>query len=79
MKVVLIIIVSLIVILGIVFIVVVCEKFSDVLGFLLFGLMVIVVVIIYIVGSKFYGYMGLGDILVLVFFGWLSVVGIYYF
>lgn len=40
--------------------------------------MAIVAAITYTVGSKPYGYMGLGDISVLVFFGWLSVAGTYY-
>ncbi|MDW9425157.1 1,4-dihydroxy-2-naphthoate polyprenyltransferase, partial [Yersinia enterocolitica] len=78
MKVALIITVSLTVISGIALIAVACEKPSDVLGFLLLGLMAIVAAITYTVGSKPYGYMGLGDISVLVFFGWLSVAGTYY-
>lgn len=55
-----------------------CEKPSDVIGFLILGGVAIVAAITYTVGKKPYGYLGLGDISVLVFFGWLSVVGSYY-
>jgi 1,4-dihydroxy-2-naphthoate octaprenyltransferase len=55
-----------------------CNKPSDVLGFLLLGGVAIVAAITYTVGSKPYGYLGLGDISVLIFFGWLSVAGSYY-
>lgn len=51
----------------------------DFVGFLILGGLLIIVVIIYIVGNWFYGYIGLGDIFVLVFFGWLSVMGNWYF
>ncbi|MGP9125355.1 1,4-dihydroxy-2-naphthoate polyprenyltransferase [Yersinia pestis] len=78
MKVALIITVILTIISGIALIAVACEKPSDILGFLLLGLMAIVAAITYTVGRKPYGYMGLGDISVLVFFGWLSVAGTYY-
>jgi 1,4-dihydroxy-2-naphthoate octaprenyltransferase len=78
MQVALIITVILTVLSGIALIAVACEKLSDVLGFLLLGLMAIVAAITYTVGNKPYGYMGLGDISVLIFFGWLSVAGTYY-
>lgn len=55
-----------------------CKKPEDVIGFLALGLMAIVASITYTVGRKPYGYMGLGDISVLIFFGWLSVAGTYY-
>ncbi|ANI29730.1 1,4-dihydroxy-2-naphthoate octaprenyltransferase [Yersinia entomophaga] len=63
---------------GVALIAVACEKPSDILGFLVLGLMAIVAAITYTIGSKPYGYMGLGDISVLMFFGWLSVAGTYY-
>jgi len=63
---------------GILLIVVACEKPEDALGFLLLGLVAIVAAITYTVGKKPYGYLGLGDISVLIFFGWLSVIGTYY-
>lgn len=55
-----------------------CEKPSDVVGFLVLGGLAIVAAITYTVGTRPYGYLGLGDISVLVFFGWLSVAGTYY-
>ncbi|WP_127957165.1 1,4-dihydroxy-2-naphthoate polyprenyltransferase [Serratia microhaemolytica] len=55
-----------------------CQQPSDVLGFLLLGAVAIIAAITYTVGKKPYGYLGLGDISVLIFFGWLSVVGSYY-
>lgn len=38
----------------------------------------IIAAITYTVGNRPYGYIGLGDISVLVFFGWLSVMGSWY-
>ncbi len=63
---------------GIGLIAIACKKPEDILGFLALGLMAIVASITYTVGRKPYGYMGLGDISVLIFFGWLSVAGTYY-
>ena len=45
---------------------------------LLLGLLAIIAAITYTVGTRPYGYIGLGDISVLVFFGWLSVMGSWY-
>jgi 1,4-dihydroxy-2-naphthoate octaprenyltransferase len=47
-------------------------------GFLLLGLASIWAAISYTSGPKPYGYAGLGDISVFVFFGWVGVVGTYY-
>lgn len=55
-----------------------CKKPEDIVGFLILGLLAIIASITYTVGKKPYGYMGLGDISVLIFFGWLSVAGTYY-
>ncbi|KPD03930.1 1,4-dihydroxy-2-naphthoate polyprenyltransferase [Moellerella wisconsensis] len=63
---------------GLLLIIVACEKPEDALGFLVLGLVAIVAAITYTVGKKPYGYLGLGDISVLIFFGWLSVIGTYY-
>ncbi|BBG60463.1 1,4-dihydroxy-2-naphthoate octaprenyltransferase [Providencia rustigianii] len=63
---------------GILLIVVACEKPEDAIGFLALGLVAIVAAITYTVGKKPYGYLGLGDISVLIFFGWLSVIGTFY-
>ncbi len=54
------------------------HMFSTAIAFLLIGLMAIVAAIKYTVGSKPYGYSGLGDIAVFVFFGLVGVVGNYY-
>ncbi|MBH3321991.1 1,4-dihydroxy-2-naphthoate polyprenyltransferase [Serratia ureilytica] len=70
--------VVLIAIAGCSLIAVACEQPSDVVGFLVLGGLSIVAAITYTVGNKPYGYLGLGDISVLVFFGWLSVAGTYY-
>ncbi|PJG83608.1 1,4-dihydroxy-2-naphthoate polyprenyltransferase [Caviibacterium pharyngocola] len=50
----------------------------DFIAFLLLGIIAIVAAITYTVGEKPYGYMGLGDISVLIFFGLLGVCGTYY-
>ena len=54
------------------------ESLSDLLAFAGLGILAIVAAITYTVGAKPYGYMGLGDISVLVFFGLLGVGGTYY-
>ncbi|WP_187651302.1 1,4-dihydroxy-2-naphthoate polyprenyltransferase [Xenorhabdus sp. TS4] len=55
-----------------------CNNPNDIIGFLILGLLAIVAAITYTVGTRPYGYLGLGDISVLIFFGWLSVLGTYY-
>jgi 1,4-dihydroxy-2-naphthoate octaprenyltransferase len=78
MKIALIITVVLICLSGLALVSVACHSLADVLGFLLLGLLSIIAAITYTVGTRPYGYMGLGDISVLIFFGWLSVVGSWY-
>ena len=51
------------------------QTMADFIGFMVLGGLSIVAAITYTVGTRPYGYIGLGDISVLVFFGWLSVVG----
>ncbi|WP_045960854.1 1,4-dihydroxy-2-naphthoate polyprenyltransferase [Xenorhabdus poinarii] len=63
---------------GISLIAVACNSPSDIIGFLILGLLAIVAAITYTVGVRPYGYIGLGDISVLIFFGWLSVLGTFY-
>ncbi|WP_413736571.1 1,4-dihydroxy-2-naphthoate polyprenyltransferase [Sodalis sp. RH21] len=63
---------------GAALIAVACEKPADILGFLVLGVLSIIAAITYTMGTRPYGYMGLGDLSVLVFFGWLSVGGSYY-
>lgn len=55
-----------------------CHTLADFMGFLLLGLMSIIAAITYTVGTRPYGYLGLGDISVLIFFGWISVAGTWY-
>ena len=46
--------------------------------FLGLGIIAIIAAITYTAGNKPYGYMGLGDISVLIFFGWVAVLGTFY-
>jgi len=54
------------------------EQMGYFMIFLLFGILAIGAAITYTAGSNPYGYAGLGDISVLIFFGWLGVAGTYY-
>lgn len=63
---------------GLALITVACQKPADILVFLLLGLLSIAAAITYTVGTRPYGYRGLGDVSVLLFFGWVSVAGTYY-
>jgi 1,4-dihydroxy-2-naphthoate octaprenyltransferase len=54
------------------------ENFMLSVTFFLLGIASIIAAIKYTVGSKAYGYSGLGDLFVLLFFGWLGVVGSYF-
>lgn len=54
------------------------QTIADLLVFAGLGLLAIIAAITYTVGKKPYGYMGLGDISVLLFFGILGVGGTYY-
>jgi 1,4-dihydroxy-2-naphthoate octaprenyltransferase len=51
---------------------------KEIMVFLGLGLGAIAAAVAYTVGSKAYGYMGLGDIFVLIFFGFTGVGGTYY-
>jgi 1,4-dihydroxy-2-naphthoate polyprenyltransferase len=51
------------------------ENFVLSMIFILLGIGAIVSAIKYTVGSNAYGYSGLGDVFVFIFFGWVSVVG----
>lgn len=48
------------------------------LFYLLLAVFCIVAAITYTVGKKAYGYHGLGDVFVFIFFGWVSVIGVYH-
>ena len=54
------------------------QNVSDLIAFSMLGVLAIVAAITYTVGSKPYGYLGLGDISVLIFFGLLGIGGTYY-
>ncbi|WP_312122454.1 1,4-dihydroxy-2-naphthoate polyprenyltransferase [Kosakonia cowanii] len=54
------------------------QTMADFIGFLALGGLSIVAAITYTVGKRPYGYQGLGDISVLTFFGWISVMGSWY-
>ncbi|MFD1800669.1 1,4-dihydroxy-2-naphthoate polyprenyltransferase [Mixta tenebrionis] len=69
---------SLALICGIMLISQACHTLGDVLSFLLLGALAVVAAIAYTVGKKPYGYLGLGDLSVLIFFGWLGVGGSFY-
>jgi 1,4-dihydroxy-2-naphthoate octaprenyltransferase len=46
--------------------------------FLILGILAIASAIRYTIGTGAYGYRGLGDVFVFVFFGWVSTIGIYF-
>lgn len=54
------------------------ENLQDIISFMLIGFLAILAAIFYTMGKKPYGYYGLGDLSVLIFFGWLAVGGSYY-
>lgn len=54
------------------------QSLQDLFVFLTLGVIAIVAAITYTVGKKPYGYLGLGDISVLIFFGFLAVLGTFY-
>ena len=53
-------------------------KPQTIITFVGLGLLAIVAAIAYTVGKRPYGYMGLGDISVFLFFGWVGTFGTYY-
>jgi 1,4-dihydroxy-2-naphthoate octaprenyltransferase len=55
-----------------------CDGWQEALIFLLLGLFSLVAALTYTVGRHAYGYRGLGDASVLVFFGWIAVCGSFY-
>lgn len=55
-----------------------CHNIYELFSFLLLGLLSIIAAITYTVGKKPYGYIGLGDLSVLIFFGLVGVIGSYY-
>jgi 1,4-dihydroxy-2-naphthoate octaprenyltransferase len=53
-------------------------KAQTIITFIMLGLLAILAAIAYTVGKKPYGYMGLGDLSVFLFFGWVGTFGTYY-
>ncbi len=64
--------------LGLALLIVAIDNFDDFLVFLALGLFAIIASITYTVGKKAYGYYGLGDLAVFIFFGLVGVLGSYY-
>lgn len=63
---------------GVALIAVACQTMDDVIAFVILGVLAIIASITYTVGKKPYGYMGLGDLSVFIFFGLLGVGGTFY-
>lgn len=63
-----------------IYLLVVGIKFSPLnfFGFFMIGILAIIAAIKYTAGARPYGYSGLGDISVFIFFGWVGVMGTYY-
>ena len=55
-----------------------CQTWSDVLVFIVLGGISLLAAITYTVSKHAYGYYGLGDLSVLIFFGFMSVMGSFY-
>ncbi len=66
------------VLLGLLLLFVACRNGYEILFFIGLGLLSIIAAITYTVGKNPYGYHGLGDISVLIFFGFVGVMGSYY-
>ncbi|MEM7656485.1 MAG: 1,4-dihydroxy-2-naphthoate polyprenyltransferase [Bacteroidota bacterium] len=54
------------------------ENWQTFVGFLIVGILAIIAAVTYTAGSRPYGYAGLGDVSVLLFFGWVGVMGTYF-
>lgn len=54
------------------------STYKDFVIFLIVGILAIVASITYTIGKKPYGYIGLGDLSVFIFFGWVGTCGSYY-
>ena len=71
-------IITLILALSVIYVAFGSENFSYSILFFFLGITSIIAAVKYTVGKSAYGYSGLGDIFVFLFFGWLSVVGSYF-
>jgi len=71
-------ILSLILVLSLIYLAFGSEQFLTSLVFIILGILAIIAAIKYTVGASAYGYKALGDVMVFLFFGWLSVLGTYF-
>ena len=71
-------IISLFLVIGLIYIAFGAEQSKTALVFIVLGILAIVAAIKYTVGASAYGYKALGDVMVFLFFGWLSVLGTYF-
>lgn len=63
---------------GLILVMYALESLQSILAFIGLGVLAIIAAIAYTVGNKPYGYVGLGDISVFIFFGLLGVAGTYF-
>ncbi len=63
---------------GIMLVLLACQTWTDVLVFIILGGISLLAAITYTVSKHAYGYYGLGDLSVLIFFGFMSVMGSFY-
>ncbi|MBU2896978.1 1,4-dihydroxy-2-naphthoate polyprenyltransferase [Vibrio hepatarius] len=54
------------------------DSLNNILAFIVLGILAIIAAVAYTVGNKPYGYAGLGDIAVFLFFGLLGVIGTFF-
>jgi len=71
-------IICLILVVSLIYVAFGAAQFLTSLVFVILGILAIVAAIKYTVGDSAYGYKALGDIMVFLFFGWLSVLGTYF-
>ena len=71
-------IICLILVLGLIYTAFGSEHLVTSMVFIILGVLAIVAAIKYTVGASAYGYKALGDVMVFLFFGWLSVLGSYF-
>ena len=63
---------------GITLVLVACQTWLDILAFIVFGGVSLFAALTYTMSKHAYGYYGLGDLSVLIFFGFMSVMGSFY-
>lgn len=63
---------------GLILIILACRSYADMIAFIVLGLISLIAAITYTMGKHAYGYYGLGDLSVLIFFGYVGVMGSFY-